>query len=148
MCTFSILTYNIQVWDDVSNLNMKKLESFQNKCLRQSLSLRPNPVTYRQITTQKSYICCIIKPPWWTMPQESKISPNSEIQFLKARKIDFLFPITTIKDQLKANHSSLTITFHKINFILHFSCILYCINVIYLSNPFSFIFSFIEINRK
>ena len=51
-CERSLLTYNIQIWDDVSKSNMKKLESFQNKCLRQCLSLRPNPVTYRQITTQ------------------------------------------------------------------------------------------------
>lgn len=51
-CVRSLLTYNIQVWNDVSKSNMKKLESFQNKCLRQCINLRTNPVTYRQVPTQ------------------------------------------------------------------------------------------------
>jgi len=39
-CVRSLLTYNNHVWDDLSNSNMKKLESFQSKCLRQCLNLR------------------------------------------------------------------------------------------------------------
>ena len=46
-CIRSLLTYNIHVWDDISNTNMKKLESFQNKCLK----LRPHPVTHREVRT-------------------------------------------------------------------------------------------------
>ena len=30
---------------------MKKLESFQNKCLKKCLKLRPHPVTHRQVRT-------------------------------------------------------------------------------------------------
>lgn len=45
-----IITYNIQVWgDEVCQSTFKKLQIFQNKCLRLALNLRPHPVTYRQI---------------------------------------------------------------------------------------------------
>lgn len=52
----SILTYNIQIWNDISKTNMKKLQSFQNKCLRHCLSLRPHPVTFKQVPTTVVHI--------------------------------------------------------------------------------------------
>ena len=55
-CIRSLLTYNIHVWDDISNTNMKKLESFQNKCLRQYLKLRPHPISHRQVRTDTNMV--------------------------------------------------------------------------------------------
>ena len=46
----SVLTYNIQIWCDVSNTCMKRLQTYQNKSIRLILKLRPNPVTHRQIS--------------------------------------------------------------------------------------------------
>lgn len=45
-----ILTYNIPVWNYVSDTTYNKMQTFQNKCLRQALRLRPHPVTFRQTT--------------------------------------------------------------------------------------------------
>lgn len=40
-------TYNIQVWLDVAPTTFKKLQAFQNLTLRDCLSLRPDPITFR-----------------------------------------------------------------------------------------------------
>lgn len=47
----SVLTYNIQIWDDISNGSKQKLQVYQNRCIRTALNLRPHPVTYKQIPT-------------------------------------------------------------------------------------------------
>ena len=51
--TRSILTYNIQVWRDISQTNLMKIQRIQNNSLRLSLGLRPHPVTYKQINNNK-----------------------------------------------------------------------------------------------
>lgn len=44
------VTYNIQMWgDEISKSTFKKLQTFQNKCLRVALNVRPHPVTFRQM---------------------------------------------------------------------------------------------------
>lgn len=48
----SVLTYGVPVWNNTSNTNIKKIQIIQNKCIRMALNLRPDPITYRQVTNQ------------------------------------------------------------------------------------------------
>ena len=48
-----ILTYNIHIWGPLtSKTNLKKIQAFQNKCLRLALGLRPDPMTHRQVRNE------------------------------------------------------------------------------------------------
>lgn len=58
-----IITYNIQVWgDEVSQTTFKKLQIFQNKCLRLALNLRPNPVNHRQVPNTIIHVMANVPP--------------------------------------------------------------------------------------
>lgn len=47
----SVLTYNIQNWIDISQTCMSRIQTYQNKCIRTALNLRPNTITFRQVPT-------------------------------------------------------------------------------------------------
>ena len=51
--TRSILTYDIQVWNDVSSSTLRKIQRLQNNALRLAMGLRPHPVTHKQVTNGK-----------------------------------------------------------------------------------------------
>lgn len=58
-----IVTYNIHAWgDQVSNTTFNQLQTFQNKCLRLALNLRPHPVTHRQIRTSTVHTMANVPP--------------------------------------------------------------------------------------
>jgi len=48
----SVLTYNIQNWIDISQTCMSRIQTYQNKCIRTALNLRPSTITFRQVPTQ------------------------------------------------------------------------------------------------
>jgi len=47
-----ILTYGCAVWNMIPKTQLKKLQVAQNKFIRMALDLRPDPETYKQITTE------------------------------------------------------------------------------------------------
>lgn len=46
-----VLTYAISVWNCASVTNFRRIQVYQNKCLRSILNLRPDPFTYWQVPT-------------------------------------------------------------------------------------------------
>lgn len=52
----SVLTYNIQVWDDVSRSSMQRIQVLQNKSIRAALNLRPHPITFKQVHTSTIHL--------------------------------------------------------------------------------------------
>lgn len=62
LCIRTNCTYNIYAWDDVSQTMFRKLQVFQNMCLRLALGLRPDPVTHRQVTNVEVHRMAAV--PW------------------------------------------------------------------------------------
>lgn len=56
------MTYGIVVWGTTRVSIMNRLQVLQNKILRQLLNLYPDPITFRQVTTQRVHEMSGMKP--------------------------------------------------------------------------------------